>query len=268
MREWIQSGRRALVFEALGRRPELRHLFTTRDRNGGGNTSLSGGRDREKALQERSFWSSALGVSSADLVVGELVHGRNVARVGEAHRGRGARGPAAVLPATDGLITACRGLPLFLPVADCAAVLLFAPGEAPVLGVAHAGWRGLRVGILSALVEAMEEPAGMPPSAWLAGISPAIGLTHFEVGDEVAAAAPPSRRVRLQGRTHVDLAGWAHDQLREAGLAPGNIEAAGLDTAERADLFFSHRRDGEPTGRMGLLAVLADAPPGAAAPRS
>lgn len=229
---------------------------------------MSGARDRKQALAERAFWSSLLKVSPGDLVVGGQVHGKTVARVGEEERGRGARDPAQVLPETDGLVTVCRGLPLFLAVADCAGVLLLAPGDSPVLGVVHAGWRGLRAGILHAAVDAMGGLCRLPVSGFLAGISPAIGLNHFEVGREVAEAAPPDRRVRLGGRSHVDLAGWAHDQLREAGLGPGNIEAAGLDTAERGDLFFSHRRDGEPTGRMGLLAVLSGPPPGAAAPRA
>ena len=68
--------------------------------------------------------------------------------------------------------------------------------------------------------------------------------------------APEARRVKVDGHWHVDLPGWAHDQLEAAGFSRERIEASGLDTADRSDLFFSHRRDGGDTGRMGLFAVL------------
>lgn len=266
MRELLSDGRIGLAFQGLSLRGEVRHVFTTRDREGGGNVSLSGGRDREAALAERRLWSERLEVSPQDWTVGGQVHGRTVAVVGEAERGRGAMSPEDVLPETDGLVTVTPGLPLYVAVADCAGVLLLAPGERPVLGLVHAGWRGLRAGILEKAVAQVCAQSGREPAGLLAGVTPCIGWTHYEVGEEVAEPAPDARRVRLEGRWHVDIAGWANDQLRGAGLPAGSVEVSGLDTYERADLFFSHRRDGAETGRMGLLAVLAE-PTGGPAPQ-
>lgn len=59
---------------------------------------------------------------------------------------------------------------------------------------------------------------------------------------------PPPPRLRL------DLVAANRWQLLDAGLAPENIVASDLCTACRADLFFSHRREGAPTGR--LLSVI------------
>lgn len=256
MRELHCEERIGLAFEGLSREAAVRHVFTTRDREGGGNLSLSGGRDRKAALAERAFWSEQLRLATTDWVVGGQVHGSQIVVVGDEHRGAGASDPAAVLPGTDGLITQQPGLPLYVAVADCAAVLIHAPGPRPTLGVFHAGWRGLKEGILTRAVAKMTELSGGAAASFHAGIGPCIGLTHFEVGDEVASAAPTSRTVQFGERQHVDLAGWAHDQLQDAGLVLGNIEVSGLDTAELPRLFFSHRRDGEGAGRMGLIAAL------------
>lgn len=257
MRENQCDGRIGLAFEGLSRGGAVKHVFTTRDREGGGNLSLSGGRDQAAARHERAFWSHQIGVKPGDWVVGGQVHGARIAVVDDQHRGHGALDPQTVLAETDGLITQTRGLPLYVASADCAAVVIHAPGSKQALAVVHAGWRGLAAGILTHAVEQLAALAEVPPSEFLAGVGPCIGLTHFEVGEEVADQAPKNRRVRFGERWHVDLAGWAHDQLQEAGMVLGKIEASGLDTAELPRLFFSHRRDGDATGRMGLIAALA-----------
>lgn len=257
MRENQCDGRIGLAFEGLSRGGAVKHVFTTRDREGGGNLSLSGGRDQDAARRERAFWSEQIGVASADWVVGGQVHGANIAVIDDSHRGSGALDPSGVIANTDGLITQTRGLPMYVAAADCAAVMIHAPGSQQALAVVHAGWRGLAAGILGNAVMQLATLSGRDPREFLAGVGPCIGLTHFEVGEEVAEQAPASRRVRFADRWHVDLAGWAHDQLQEAGMMLGNIEASGLDTAELPRLFFSHRRDGDGAGRMGLIAALA-----------
>ena len=257
MRENQCDGRIGLAFEGLSRGGAVKHVFTTRDRDGGGNLSLSGGRDQDAARRERAFWSQQIGVAAEDWVVGGQVHEANIAVVDDSQRGSGALDPSGVIAKTDGLITQTRGLPMYVASADCAAVVIHAPGSKQALAVIHAGWRGLAAGILGKAVKQLATLSGTEPAEFLAGVGPCIGLTHFEVGDEVANQAPASRRVRFGDRWHVDLAGWAHDQLQEAGMKLGQIEASGLDTAELPRLFFSHRRDGDGTGRMGLIAVLA-----------
>ncbi len=253
------GGRRGLCFERFGECTGLRHVFTTRGDDGSGNVSLSGGRDRVAALAERRLWCAALGVEASRLVVGSQVHGIGLRVVGPADRGRGALDPESTLPRTDGLLTLSVGVPLLTAVADCVPVLLFFPGSPSALGSIHAGWRGLRAGILPRAVHRLCALCHRPPAELWAGIGPCIGPLHYEVGEEVAVHAPPAARLRpAEGRPHVDLARWAEIQLLEAGLAAEGVERADLDTA--ADpRFFSHRGDGPHTGRMALLSVLRGA---------
>ncbi|MEX2658185.1 MAG: polyphenol oxidase family protein [Acidimicrobiales bacterium] len=72
------------------------------------------------------------------------VHGAEVVTVPEPGANAGAEADAAV--------TAVPGAVLAVQVADCAPVVLLADG---VVGVAHAGWRGLVAGVLPATVAAM-----------------------------------------------------------------------------------------------------------------
>jgi YfiH family protein len=259
MRDTVLERRIGLSFEGLSRTSGLRHCFSTQARDGSGNVSMSGGRNIQDALAQREFLAQRLGTTAKKIVVGGQIHSDGYRWVDASHCGRGATTPETVLPNTDALLTQTPGVPLFTVVADCAAVLLYTGSPKPTLAIAHAGWKGLRDNILTKVVASMTKQGEAAPAQILAGISPCIGLYSFEVGEEVAQAAPSCRTVRLDGKWHVDLAGWANDQLRDAGLEQPHIEASGLDTYERTDLFFSHRREGETAGRMGLLAMLEEA---------
>lgn len=52
----------------------------------------------------------------------------------------------------DALVTTTPGLPVAVRVADCAPIALLAEG---VVGVVHAGWRGLVAGVIPAALDAM-----------------------------------------------------------------------------------------------------------------
>ncbi|RMH03531.1 MAG: laccase domain-containing protein [Planctomycetota bacterium] len=252
------AGRVGFRFPGLARCPGLRHLLTSRGADGAGNLSLSGGRDRTAAVAERRFWCRLLGADPAKLVAGGQVHGADVARIGPTEAGRGAEDPATVVPATDALVCTEPGIPLLTVAADCAPVLLYAPGPRPAVAVAHAGWRGLAAGVLPATVAALAEAAGAPPERLRAGVGPCAGPPHYQVGPEVAAAAPAAAVAPDPDpdRRQLDLAAWARAELRAAGLRSEAIEVAGVvPAADRR--FFSHRRDGPGCGRFGLIALLA-----------
>ncbi len=235
--------------------PGVRHVFAARQpATGAGNLSLSGDRDRASALAARAQWSEHLGVSPADWTCCALEHGARVRVVGAADRGRGADDPAQVLPAADGIITATPGLALYLPVADCAAVLMLRGGPRARLGVFHAGWRGLAAGVLREGVRRMREGAAEAPV--LAAISPCARAPSYEVGAEVAALAPPAAVHRDGARRSVDVGAWCVAELRAAGLPAEAITDCGVDTLSDARCF-SHRAHGAGAGRNALIAVLA-----------
>lgn len=162
-------------------------------------------------------------------------------------------------PCADAAVTTESGRPLAIMTADCLPVVL-ADDAGRVLGVAHAGWRGLAAGVLENTLSTMR--ARCPDAgSWRAWLGPAIGQPAFEVGEEVReafvgpdpAAAACFVRWPGSGRWHADLAGLARQRLARAGVA--RIELSGECTHARADRYFSYRREAR-TGRQATLAWL------------
>jgi YfiH family protein len=144
------------------------------------------------------------------------------------------------------------GVVCAIRVADCMPVL-FAARDGSAVAAAHAGWRGLAGGVLEATVQRL----GMPPSRLIAWMGPAIGPTHFEVGDEVRDAftatdanAVSSFAANERGRWQCDLYALARRRLEVIGIS--GIYGGGCCTFAEPQRFFSFRRDGQ-CGRMAAL---------------
>jgi YfiH family protein len=185
-------------------------------------------------LENRLRLARALGAAPDAVVMNWQQHGTIVRRAGPG------------IARADGLVTDEPGRALLVLAADCVPVALVrANGGAPALALLHAGWRGLAGGIVQRGVEAL---AG---GVLAACVGPAIGPCCYEVGPEVAGRFD-SDLVR-GGR--LDLPGAAERALRAAGVE--RVERVDLCTSCRADLFFSHRRDGGRTGRQGAVGLVA-----------
>jgi len=132
---------------------------------------------------------------------------------------------AAGLQDADGLWTREPGLAIGVRVADCVPILLAGPTPGgPWAAALHAGWRGATAGILRRGVAVYRDLGGEPGRlVWALG--PAILRCHFEVGEEVLAAArrDPAWREDLaepgpRGRPHLDLHGFLRAQALDLGL--------------------------------------------------
>jgi YfiH family protein len=137
--------------------------------------------------------------------------------------------------------------------ADCLPVILAAP-EAGAVGAVHAGWRGTLEGIA---LRAVLSLAGRSGAGVMAGLGPCIGRCCYEVGDDMHERFRKKWGKDYAGKVFRRRGGWRLDlqkanrlQLLEAGVREKDIAAVPLCTSCRRDLFFSHRRDGERTGRM------------------
>ena len=177
------------------------------------------------------------------------VHGREVVRLTAAD----AR-PGAAIHTADASITTEPGIACAAQVADCLPVLFAAPG-ARAVGAAHAGWRGLALGVLEATLHRVCEAAGCEPREVQAWLGACIGPTRFEVGPDVLAAfeaMPGSARFRPHGpgKWLADLPGLARDRLRAAGVL--DVSGGSWCTVSAPSRFFSFRRD-RVTGRMAAL---------------
>ncbi|MBS0322097.1 MAG: peptidoglycan editing factor PgeF [Proteobacteria bacterium] len=182
----------------------------------------------------------------------EQVHGTDVVVVDAAH----AAALRTTPPRADAAITRERGAPLAIRHADCLPVVL-ATRDGGVLGVAHAGWRGLAAGVIEATVAAMA-PA---PGALIAWLGPAIGPTAFEVRADVVdafVARDPGAQAaflpRGDGHWLADLPALARRRL--AALDVAVVDADAACTVRDAARFFSYRRDRD-SRRLATLAWLA-----------
>ncbi|HVR30747.1 MAG TPA: polyphenol oxidase family protein [Thermoanaerobaculia bacterium] len=146
----------------------------------------------------------------------------------------------------DALVSAHAGLALRVVTADCVPVLL---ASATRIAAVHAGWRGLRAGIVGAAARRLGADG-----ACAAVIGPAIGGCCYEVGGDVAeevAEEVGSRSVILRPgdgpRPHLDLRLAARLALEQAGVeAITTIEACTRCDSSR---LWSYRRDGRGAGR-------------------
>jgi hypothetical protein len=223
------------------------------------NLGLHVGDDDAAVVENRTRAAAAIGLRLDALVFGEQVHGREVAVVGAAERGRGTRRLDDAVPGVDALVTATPGVGLVVLVADCSPIVLHDPDRG-ILGVVHAGWRGAVARVAAAALDAMER-LGASRTAVLAGIGPTVPPTTYEVGAEVASAARGAFGSAADalvvpgatGRFRFDVAAANEHVLVDAGVPPTNVER--LPVATDDERCYSHRR-ARPTGRFGLLATL------------
>ena len=142
----------------------------------------------------------------------------------------------------DASITRKQGMVLAIMVADCLPVV-FTSLDGDIVGIAHAGWRGLANGVLSSTVTALG--AG----SILAWIGPAIGPCHYNVGEDVRTrfSSATGFAEGSEGKFSMDLYAIANEQLQALDV---EVFGGGLCTYCDSSRFFSYRRDGV-TGRMG-----------------
>lgn len=151
----------------------------------------------------------------------------------------------------DAAVTAVEGCVLAVQVADCAPVALEADG---VLGVVHAGWRGLAAGVLPAAVEAMR---ALGATTVTATIGPCIRAGCYEFGaadlDVVAAALGQHvRGTTIGGRPALDVPAAVRASLAAAGVV--RIDDVGTCTACSPN-HWSHRARRDPA-RQAVVAWL------------
>lgn len=212
-----------------------------------------------RANRDRLLTTLSLG--SRSLIGPRQVHGAHVA----AYR-HGDPLPAAGVVDGDAIITTSPDVALIVLAADCAPLLMHDPARGVVAAV-HCGWRGTASAIARAAVRAMSERFGCDPAGIRAGLGPAIGRCCYEVGPEVVAAidaatpggASPLTDPLSSGKSRIDIVAANVAQLIDEGLDPALIATSATCTACRTDLYYSHRREGEPTGRNAAVIALSRA---------
>jgi len=252
------DGPMILQSPSLARHPEVVHGFCGRP---GGvsptpfdslNLSAAVGDDPSNVRANLERVAAQTGVAADRFVFMNQVHENAVRVVHERdlHRYRDA------WPEVDALVTDRKGLALCVRTADCLPVLLY-DKQAGAVAAVHAGWRGIAGGVLQATVGELSSRFGASPKRVYAALGPCIRPCCYRVGQDVAWAfreyrtdpgvlAPASGK----GGWTLDLAAAARSILRKLGVKSDRIDSMDLCTSCERKEFFSHRRDGAPTGRM------------------
>jgi purine-nucleoside/S-methyl-5'-thioadenosine phosphorylase / adenosine deaminase len=203
------------------------------------NVGILTGDERDSVRENRSRLASAIGRDAEGVVMARQVHGSELHRHDVPQEPRvyadAVRSPDEV----DAHSTSNGDLTPLVIVADCLPVAMAGAGG---VAMAHCGWRGLAGGIVAEAAQAVEAEA--------AAIGPGIGPCCYEVGEEVLSDFADLEGV-ARGRM-LDLTAVATTLLERAGVE--SIEASGLCTSCNPELFYSHRRDGDRTGRQAGLA--------------
>lgn len=203
------------------------------------NCGLGSRDDRANVAENRSRVARALGTSADRLLTCYQIHSADAVIV---DRPWGPDGQ----PKADALVTKTPGIAIAALAADCTPIL-FADPVARVIGAAHAGWKGAKIGIVEATIAAMEK-LGARRDAIIAAIGPCISQANYEVGPEFEAAfldvTPENARYFTRpsaaAKPHFDLPGYIAARLVAAHV--GRVERLDTCTYAADSQFFSFRR--------------------------
>ena len=136
--------------------------------------------------------------------------------------------------------------------ADCLPIFV-SNKDGTMVGIAHAGWRGLVSGIIENLIKSFNSDG----DNLVVHLGPAISKSSFEVGDEVmklflAKNVNFERSFTIKNNTnYLDLYDAARVILE--GFQIKLISGGDRCTFQESNDFFSYRRDGVNSGRMAHL---------------
>jgi hypothetical protein len=162
----------------------------------------------------------------------------------------------------DGMVTDNPSVSLFMRFADCTPVMLYDPRH-KVIGIVHAGWLGTVRRVVEQAVKTMRGVYGSRPVDILAGIGPAIGPDHYEIGADVIeqinysfGRAATGLFCERNGKYYFDL--WKANKLTLNQAGVEQVEVAGLCTACHPEDWYSHRAQKGKTGRFGALIGISE----------
>ncbi len=219
---------------------------------------FKGGENPSRVLENRERFLAIWGKNNSVLCTGEQVHGRRVSIIGREELLAGRR----AFPKTDALVTAERKAVLGAFCADCLLVFFLEP-SVPVVGIAHAGWRGTCKGIVSRVVRIMKRQFAADPQKIQVLMSPSIGACCYEIGVEVIECCRRSSwkeemvlyPAGKSGHLYFDLRASNRNVLMKEGIKSNHIFGNDFCTKCDSSLFYSYRGSGgKITGsHMGII---------------
>ena len=208
-----------------------------------GSMKLLGSSEDEK---NRNDFFLQCGIDGKKIVAANLVHGSNAIIVGD-------RSPQ-ITNSADALVTKEK-IFLSLTVADCVPVYFYDKNN-NIVGLAHAGWRGVIGDVIKNTLSKMIE-LGAETEVIEVVLGPGIKKCHFEIQEDVLDKFKryPQFISKKRNKTFVDLFGIIKKQLLDLGVENKNIFISLDCTFEDKERYFSYRRD-KPKVAEVMMAVI------------
>lgn len=199
-------------------------------------------------LKNREIYFKNKGIPLHQLVSADLVHGNLVTSVTKVDAGK-------EIKASDGLLTNVSQLPLCLTFADCLPLYFFDEKKG-VIGLAHAGWRGVVKEVAILMVKKMMILYKSQVSDISVYIGPHLQVCHFEIKDDILPNFKKYQKqiIYKEGKIFVALAKIVQKQLMNIGIKSENIKIS-LDCTYCQSKYFSFRRD-KPKDVMAQIAYI------------
>jgi YfiH family protein len=197
----------------------------------------------DRALADRSGLELALvkkNIEATNTLLLNQVHGTEVVVIDSTEKIYGNQD----LPKADAIVTNLPNIVLGLFTADCAPILFF-DEEKNIIGAAHAGWRGAKLGVIQSVISAMHKLGAKNISA---KIGPMIQQDSYEISqeflDEFLSEDASNKSFFANGvqadKYLFNLPSYIEKKLRESGIK--KIENLEIDTYKNEKDFFSFRR--------------------------
>jgi len=200
----------------------------------------------EQNDENRARFFAKCGIEPGKVVSARLINGTNVKIINDLSQAR--------ITNTDGLVTDKKGIFLSLTVADCIPIY-FHDHQKEIVGLAHAGWRGIVGGIIENTISKMKS-LGSDPRDISVQLGPGINECHFEIKEDILDQFKGYEKFifRKNEKMFVDLKGIILKQLENAGIKVENIQNDPNCTF-CSSKYFSFRRD-KPPFTEAMIAII------------
>ena len=187
-------------------------------------------------LPHREKYFKSRDINTENVISTELVHGNHVTAIAKEDAGK-------IIKKTDGLITNVKNLCLTVTVSDCLPIFFY-DKKNEIIGIAHAGWRGVIDGIALNLAKQMKKKYKIEFETIEVTIGPHIKKCHFEIKDDIVDTFKdyPESIIYSENKIFVDLEMIIKEQLISLGIKNNNINI-NPDCTYCNKNYFSYRRD-------------------------
>ena len=194
-------------------------------------------RPKSQVEKNRRDFFKKLSINLKEVVSAGQNHGKKISIVNKRQAGK-------FVGACDGLVTSEKNLILTITAADCLPIYFFNK-EKKVIGLVHAGWKGVLLNISKEVIKVFKKRFDIEARDVRVYIGPHIKKCHFEVGKKDINKFRKYKETiqKRKEKYFVDLTQIAICQLKEAGVNKKNIKVSPHCTYCEGKKYYSFRRD-------------------------